>query len=53
MNEPASPLAAAVDRVRQLMAAALADHQDHDVAPCVHVEDLETALAGADKETTQ
>lgn len=36
-----------VNRIRQLCADARADHESHDPAPAVHVEDLEAALEGA------
>jgi hypothetical protein len=36
-----------VARIRALCVAARADHETHDPAPAVHVEDLEAALEGA------
>lgn len=38
------PLVEAVERVAELMAKARADHETHDPAPAVHVEDLAEAL---------
>ena len=38
------PAVEGVERVRALTARAVADHETHDPAPAVHVEDLDRAL---------